>query len=124
VLADGSEQLLNFMRSITNSAEESSRVSRNAVEVAEKTSQTVDKLGDSSWAIGKFVKVITSIAEQTNLLALNATIESARAGEAGKGFAVVANEVKELAKATAKATQSASNEDKTSTPARTASAGR
>ncbi|MBA3782385.1 MAG: methyl-accepting chemotaxis protein, partial [Nocardioides sp.] len=65
----------------------------------------VSKLGTSSQEIGNVVKVITSIAEQTNLLALNATIEAARAGEAGKGFAVVANEVKELARETANATE-------------------
>jgi methyl-accepting chemotaxis protein len=65
----------------------------------------VAKLGASSGEIGEVIKVITSIAQQTNLLALNATIEAARAGEAGKGFAVVANEVKELAKQTAQATE-------------------
>jgi len=75
------------------------------VKVAETTTTTVSKLGESSTEIGQVIKVITSIAQQTNLLALNATIEAARAGEAGKGFAVVANEVKELAKETAKATE-------------------
>jgi methyl-accepting chemotaxis protein len=105
VVASGSEQLQNSMHSISDSANEAARVAKSAVEIAHETNVTVGKLGESSEEIGQFVKVITSIAQQTNLLALNATIESARAGDAGKGFAVVANEVKELAKATAKATE-------------------
>ena len=104
-VAAAAEEMGASIREIASSATEASRVAGGAVRVAESTTATVSKLGDSSAEIGEVVKVITSIAEQTNLLALNATIEAARAGEAGKGFAVVANEVKELAKLTAQATQ-------------------
>jgi methyl-accepting chemotaxis protein len=105
VVATSSEEMLASIREIAKSANEAARMAKNAVGVADATNQTVQKLGDSSQEIGNVIKVITSIAEQTNLLALNATIEAARAGDAGKGFAVVANEVKELAKETAKATE-------------------
>ncbi len=105
IVATGGEQMLESIREIAKNSNESARVAKNAVVVADTANQTISKLGESSVEIGKVIKVITSIAQQTNLLALNATIEAARAGEAGKGFAVVANEVKELAKETAKATE-------------------
>ena len=104
-VAAGVEEMSASIREISINAVEASTVANQAVQIAQKTNTTMAKLSDSSTEIGSVLKVISSIAEQTNLLALNATIEAARAGELGKGFAVVANEVKELARQTAKATE-------------------
>ncbi|MEM9352908.1 MAG: methyl-accepting chemotaxis protein [Planctomycetota bacterium] len=99
------QEMNTTIQEIASNAHSAAQVAGEAVTAAEQTNTTISKLGESSTEIGKVIKVINSIAEQTNLLALNATIEAARAGEAGKGFAVVANEVKELAKATGRATE-------------------
>ena len=104
-ISQSAKNMNNSIREISRNTVQSSEY----VDIANKSAQTagtvITAFEKSSAEIGNIIKTITSIAEQTNLLALNATIEAARAGESGKGFAVVANEVKELARGSAKATE-------------------
>jgi methyl-accepting chemotaxis protein len=101
----GAEELGASILEIARNTTDAAGVAAQAVSAAFSTNETVLKLGTSASEIGEVIRVITSIAEQTNLLALNATIEAARAGEGGKGFAVVANEVKDLARKTARSSE-------------------
>jgi methyl-accepting chemotaxis protein len=105
MVASSSEEMAITVKEIANNAEKARGVTNDAVKKSTGATVKINKLGEAADEISKVTEVITEISEQTNLLALNATIEAARAGEAGKGFAVVANEIKELAKQTASATQ-------------------
>ncbi|NLH48144.1 MAG: methyl-accepting chemotaxis protein [Myxococcales bacterium] len=98
------EEMTASIQEVSKNCIRASQIANDASGKATGTSDLMNHLETAAKEIGKVVEVINDIADQTNLLALNATIEAASAGEAGKGFAVVANEVKELAKQTAQAT--------------------
>jgi methyl-accepting chemotaxis protein len=104
-VASATEQMSATVGDISANTAKARMISEQASGQAQTITEQMRKLGDAAQEIGHVTETITSISAQTNLLALNATIEAARAGTAGKGFAVVANEIKELAKQTAEATE-------------------
>lgn len=103
-VASSIEEMNSSLNEVARNCQKESEVTATANQKALSTQDLMKQLEISANEIGKIIDVIDDIADQTNLLALNATIEAASAGDAGKGFGVVANEVKELAKQTARAT--------------------
>lgn len=99
------EEMYATLNDVAKNSARGASVTSDASSRADSTSEIVNTLGEGAKEIGAVVELIKGIAAQTNLLALNASIEAAGAGDAGKGFAVVANEVKELARQTARATE-------------------
>src|SRR6266566_2908347 len=103
--SEAAEKFTQSAEGIGSQVRDASKLADQASAAAHQASHNVDRLRESSAAIGNVVNLIAQIARQTTLLALNSTIEAARAGDAGRGFAVVATEVKALAVQTQNATE-------------------
>ncbi|WP_407166879.1 methyl-accepting chemotaxis protein [Bradyrhizobium sp. ORS 111] len=103
--SEAADRFTHSAEGIGQQVRNASRLADDAAAAAREATANVDRLRESSAAIGNVVNLIAQIARQTTLLALNSTIEAARAGAAGKGFAVVATEVKALAVQTQSATE-------------------
>lgn len=103
--SQAAEKFTQSAHGIGAQVRDASKLADEASDAAREASLNVERLRESSAAIGNVVNLIATIAKQTTLLALNSTIEAARAGSAGRGFAVVASEVKALAVQTQNATE-------------------
>jgi len=103
--SQAADKFTHSAEGIGSQVRDASQLADQASAAAREASANVDRLRESSAAIGNVVNLIAQIARQTTLLALNSTIEAARAGAAGRGFAVVATEVKALAVQTQHATE-------------------
>ena len=104
-----SDELFQTISEIAQSSGKAQTIIEDASSSFGQVSEVVQDLGQAAREIDVVTDSIREVSEQVNLLALNATIEAARAGEAGKGFAVVAQEIKDLAKQSATATNDADN---------------
>jgi|GEM_PF-5211541 len=103
-VTDSTQQMSIAATEISHQVASTSNQASAATQQSDEAKDTVLRLFETAEDISGVINIIREITEQTKLLALNAHIEASRAGAAGRGFSVVANQVKDLARQTAKAT--------------------
>ena len=120
------EELGASSRQTAQQADLSSQGARQALELSEKGTESVNRtmlgiddlqhkvsaiadrivnLSEQTAQISDISDLVTGVAKKTNMLALNAAVEAARAGEQGKGFTVVAGEIRKLAEQSKKSAE-------------------
>src|ERR1043166_4365597 len=77
--SQAAEKFTHSAQGIGAQVRDASKLADQASAAAHEASLNVDRLRESSAAIGNVVNLIAQIAKQTTLLALNSTIEAARA---------------------------------------------
>lgn len=91
------ESLADGIRKVSNQANETSLLAKNAYLEIENGVKKVFETVNAIEEIAIKNKVIGEISYQTKILSINASVEASRASEFGGGFATVAEEVKRLA---------------------------
>lgn len=104
-IATSVNEIQQLSHDIAERANQSASQTQAMAATIQNTSAILQQLGERSDIIRRTVTMMAKFADETHLLALNAAVEAARAGAAGRGFAVLADEIRQLARSSAQATE-------------------
>ncbi|KPA08904.1 methyl-accepting chemotaxis protein [Candidatus Magnetomorum sp. HK-1] len=97
LMSDAIKSMSSAMTEVGENAHNGHELAANAVEMANKTGETMSQLSIAADEIGGVTQVIKRLAYKTNLIAINASIEASSAGDAGRGFQVLAKNIQDFA---------------------------